>query len=97
MGHPGAALDQERDLLLVQVDEMREPHIGTKPVVLGDPVHRPLAEFVQAELHIIVGFRQVAVQAQPEVARGSGDDLQFVWRGRSKKRKSTTSAFNRDE
>jgi hypothetical protein len=76
---------------------MCKPYVGTKPIVLGDPMHRALAEFIQAELHIIVGFRQVAVQAQPEVARGSGDDLQFVWRGRSKKRKSTTSAFNRDE
>jgi hypothetical protein len=63
MGHPGAALDQERDLLLAEVDEMREPHIRAKPVVLGDPMHRALAEFVQAELHIIVGFRQVTVQA----------------------------------
>ena len=78
VGHAGAALDQERDLFLVQVHEMREPYIGAEPVVLRDPVHRALAEFIQAELHIVVGFRQMAVQAQAEAARGGGDDLQFV-------------------
>src|SRR5580704_13814404 len=61
------------------MNEVRKPYIGSNPVMLRHPVHWTFAIGRDAEIDIIVGLGEVAVQPQPKTARRVGDDLQLVW------------------
>ncbi len=70
MRHAGAGARQNLHLIGIEMDKMREPHIRSKPIVVGQPFDRPLAMNRQAKLDILHAFRKMAVQPQLHPARG---------------------------
>ena len=64
MRHAGAGFGQEPDFIVVDMDEMREPHIGAEVIVVGHPMHRTLAVGRKAEFDVAHGLRQMAMDAQ---------------------------------
>ncbi len=41
--HTGSGVSENPDFVGIEVNEMREPHIRSKPIVVGQPFDRPLA------------------------------------------------------
>ena len=72
MGHPGARLRQELELLVVEVDAVGEPHVGPCPpqgAEVGQGAHAELGEGV---LLLVPGLRQVGVEPHPQLPGQDG-------------------------
>src|ERR1700731_3318711 len=60
------------------MDEMRKPHVGTEPTVIGHPRDRPLAESCEAIIDIVARLREMAMDAQSHRARACRNDSELV-------------------
>jgi hypothetical protein len=61
MRHAGASFSKNADLVVIHVNEVREPDIASKVVMIRHPLYRSLAEIGEAKLHIGRGLRQMTM------------------------------------
>ena len=78
VGDAGACLGHQLNLVLIQVDSVRVPHIRPHPVKPSHVLHRPAAEPLEAELLFVQRLGHVGVHRQPMPASPGGRPLHRV-------------------
>ena len=72
-GDAGPARGQGADALVVEVDAVREPHVGPEPAERLEVLDRAAAELLPAELVLVDRLGEVRVQADTSVRASAAD------------------------
>ena len=72
MRHPAVVFGEHIDLFLIDLNRVGEPHILANPINGLHVSDRAMAKLLQAELFLILCFREVGMEVDPMFSRQSG-------------------------